>query len=381
MKKQAFTLVELLVVIAIIGILIGLLLPAINAAREAGRRAQCNNNLKQWSLAVLNFESSRSIFPYNCSFQGGNPTPGGNTFGVPMDNWVISVLPFTEHNEVDKQITHTQAISSPINATARARVLPEMLCPSDAAHNRQPFMGGQGTQTSALGDNWARGNYGANGGLGFLDDSTPGGSAWQDPHLRGIMGCNCALTTQKITDGLSHTCLLGELRSGLTAYDLRGVWALGGASSGIWATGNFTGGDDYGPNCLQPYADDVQNCMQMANALGGGGSRTSAGAEALITAGMPCSQDNGGGWPNWQQTMRSLHAGGVNLSMADGSVHWVSDLIDCTNALQPPPNNLSAPPPWPSTYSKGPPVDFRPSVWEMIMASGDGKTPPSNWDQ
>jgi prepilin-type N-terminal cleavage/methylation domain-containing protein len=374
MLRRAFTLVELLVVIAIIGILIALLLPAINAAREAGRRAQCANNIKQWSLAVVNYESSYNVFPNACNFQGNNPCPGGTSFGVPMDNWVISVLPFTEHNEIYKEITHTQPMSASVNATARGRVIPEMLCPSDAGHNRQPFMGTQGQQTGALGDNWARGNYGANGCLEFLDRSVLSGPGWTDPHLRGIMGCGCAVTTQKITDGLAHTVLLGELRSGLTAYDLRGVWALGGASSGIWGTAYMApvSGDDYGPNCLEPYADDVENCLQMANQLGGGGSRTSVGALELITLSMPCSEDNSGGWPNWQQTMRSMHPGGVYLSMADGSVHWCSDLIDCTSQVYPPPGNPS--PPWPDAESAS-------SVWEMLLGSGDSQTLPANWDQ
>ena len=357
MRKRAFTLVELLVVIAIIGILIGLLLPAINAAREAGRRAQCQNNLKQLSLAVINYEGSYGIFPAACAFQNNNPTPGGSSFGVPMDNWVVSILPFTEHNEIYKAITHTQPMSSAVNAMARARVINEMLCPSDAGHNRQPFMGSQGSQTSALGDNWARGNYGANGCLEFLDRSVASGVGWQEPRERGIMGCGCALTAQKITDGLSHTVLLGELRSGLTPFDLRGTWALGGASSGIWGDAEFVG-DDPGPNCLEPYADDVQNCQQIATQLGGGGSQSSTGADTLIRFGMPCSEDNGGGWPNWQQTMRSMHAGVVGLSMADGSGHWCSDLINCTGG-----------------------IITSPSVWDMLMASGDGKTIPSNWDQ
>jgi prepilin-type N-terminal cleavage/methylation domain-containing protein len=73
LQRRAFTLVELLVVIAIIGILIGLLLPAINAAREAARRVQCQNNLKQWSLAVLNYESASSVFPPSCSFKNKDP--------------------------------------------------------------------------------------------------------------------------------------------------------------------------------------------------------------------------------------------------------------------------------------------------------------------
>jgi prepilin-type N-terminal cleavage/methylation domain-containing protein len=376
MVKRAFTLVELLVVIAIIGILIGLLLPAINAAREAGRRAKCANNLKQMSLAVINYEGSYNVFPPACTFQGGNPNPNGNTFGVPMDNWVIKVLNFTEHSEIDKEITHTSPMSATANAAARARTIPEMLCPSDSGYNTKPFMGTQGNQTGPLGDNWARGNYAANGGLGFLDSRTswddaggPGTPAWQNPLMRGVMGCGCALTTQKITDGLSHTVLLGEVRAGITQFDLRGTWALSGASSSLWACGGFVG-DDYGPNCIEPYADDVQNCQQVADGFGGAGSKTSTGAESLISMRMPCSEDNSGGWPNWQQTMRSLHTGGVWLSMADGSVHFISDLIQSNGSVYSPQN------PWPAV-----PTTFTPTVWDMIMASGDAKTPPANWDQ
>ena len=98
--------------------------------------------------------------------------------------------------------------------------------------------------------------------------------------------------------------------------------------------------------------------QQMATQLGGGGSQTSTGADTLITYGMPCSEDNGGGWPNWQQTVRSMHPAGVYLSMADGSGHWCSDLINCTGG-----------------------TITSPSVWDMLLASGDSKTPPSNWDQ
>ena len=278
MVKHAFTLVELLVVIAIIGILIALLLPAIQAAREAGRRAQCQNNLKQWSLAVVNYENSYNIFPPSCTFQNGKCN-SGSSFGIPMDNWVIYVLPFSEHNEIYKEITHTLPMSNASNATARARVIPEMLCPSDAAYNSKPFMGTQGQSTGVLGDNWARGNYAANAGLGFMDcDGTSEGpsaggvktSGWQDPRVRGIMGNGCALTAQKIIDGLSHTILLGEIRAGLTPYDARGVWAMSGACpSSLWAYGFMGIQDDYGPNCLEPAADDMSNCTQLQNAYGG----------------------------------------------------------------------------------------------------------------
>ncbi len=402
MAKRAFTLVELLVVIAIIGILIALLLPAINAAREAGRRAQCVNNLKQWSLAVLNYESNYNTYPAGCTFQGG--AANCDTPADGMDNWVIFVLPFTEHNEIYKQINHLKPLSDVSNQAARGMVIPEMLCPSDAGHNRVPFQPWLGQQTGSQGNSpwgWARGNYAANGGLGFLDPGTDwydaggaGSPAWLNPLLRGVLGCNCALTTQKITDGQAHTVMLGETRAGLTPYDLRGVWAeSGGAGSGIWGVGSFVG-DDYGPNCKEPFADDCQNCLQMANEFGGGNdSQSSNGADTLISLGMPCSEDNSGGWPDWQQTMRSMHLGGVNLSMADGSVHFCSDLIECSPHTQVTGNGYDPKSAWPAK-----PTTFVPTVWDMLIASGDSQlaeqfgqlrtqnglppgTIPNNWDQ
>ena len=270
------------------------------------------------------------------------------------------ILPYTEHNELVKQINPNVPMSNAANLPARSRILPEMLCPSDV-NNRKPFMGSQGPQTSGLGDNWARGNYAANGGLGFLNNGSganagggPGAPAWLNPRLRGIMGCCAGLKANQITDGLAHTILLGEIRSGLTQYDLRGVWAMSGASaSSLWADGNMVG-DDPGPNCLTDKADDCQNCGQLKTQFGG--------SNGLIQQWMPCSEDNGGGWPNWQQAPRSMHSGGVYVSFADNGVHWINDLIDTgTSAANP------------STYSP-----YNPSVWERLVISGDGMNVPAS---
>jgi prepilin-type N-terminal cleavage/methylation domain-containing protein len=349
MKRTAFTLVELLVVIAIIGILIGLLLPAINAAREAGRRAQCQNNLKQLALGTLCYTDERGVFPPCATWVGNDPSnPAGG-----RDNWAIMILPYIEYNGLYKQFNHNKPISDLANAAARATVVPTMLCPSDP-FNRKPFNGRTGQNTVSLGDNWARGNYAANGSLGFMrrtsSTADAGGAdtpGWQDRRMRGIMGSGCALPPVKVTDVLSHTILLAETRAGITDYDARGVWAMSGACpSGIWGC-SYMVGDDYGPNCPIFSADDMVNCTQLRTAFGDS-SFMQTGTNGLATTGMPCS---GVDAYNSQQTARSLHVGGVYVAFADGGVHWVSDLVQSS----------------PSSVND-------PSIWDRLIASGDGKT-------
>jgi hypothetical protein len=264
------------------------------------------------------------------------------------------------------------------NAPARARILPEMLCPSDS-FNRKPFNGSKGPQTGSLGDNWARGNYAANGGLcycsndharypppvgkgGYDEGGFAGAPGWLDPHLRGIMGVNTGLKANQVTDGLAHTILLGEIRAGITEYDLRGVWAMAGASpSSLWGCGYMVG-DDHGPNDnSDAKADDCQNCLQLKNEMGG--------SAALQLLGMSCSEDNNGGWPNWQQVPRSMHSGGVYVALADGGVHWISDNIDVGTDT----SNPSAPKPYNPTAT-----NYNPSVWERLIISGDGKNIPAS---
>jgi prepilin-type N-terminal cleavage/methylation domain-containing protein len=357
-KRLAFTLVELLVVIAIIGILIGLLLPAINAAREAGRRAQCQNNMKQLGLGVLNYTAEQGVLPPSCTFQATSSMKQGDceVVATGKDNWVIKILPYMEYNDLNKQINHDKPMSDNTvsamglsNSAARAKTVREMLCPSDR-YNRTPFMGSAATdgRTKTLNDNWARGNYAANGSLAFLSHSRgsydAGGNTrdWNDKQLRGLMGCGVAVRPQQVTDGMSHTLMLLEIRSGITPYDPRGIWAMSGAcASSIWAA-SYVVGDDYGPNCSTPAADDTTSCSQEQASVGGD--------IALANLGMSCSN---GGWANWQQTARSNHSGGVYCTFGDGSVRLISDLVNSA----------------PSTTAN-------PSVWDMLLTSGEGHTPP-----
>ncbi len=352
-RSKGFTLVELLVVITIIGILISLLLPAVQSAREAARRLQCQNNLKQISLAVLNYESQWQIFPPSSSWPSGvNPDDHGQ-LGNYQANWAILALPFMEQQSLYNMFDLTSPISgsgSASNMAARAVQLSVMLCPTDS-HNREAFMGSQNSATSALGDNWARGNYAANAALGQMISgkgylnyaALPTSTGWSTSYIRGVMGANCAVTIAQIRDGTSNTALLAEIRAGVTNFDSRGVWALAGGSSALWGHGGIIG-DDYGPNCSYGASDDVLAGTAIASALGG--------SNGLVNEGMPCwdslTADN-------QQTARSMHAGGVNAVFADGSVHWIGDFVQ---ALPSTSTNLS--------------------VWDRLMASADGMPTDSN---
>jgi prepilin-type N-terminal cleavage/methylation domain-containing protein/prepilin-type processing-associated H-X9-DG protein len=316
----AFTLVELLVVIAIIGVLVALLLPAVQAAREAARRNQCLSNLKQLSLGLLNYESAKGSFPPAFEFRK-NEDPALLTNMGP--NWAIRLLPYVEqaplYARIDKTVTITgqkePLISHANNAPVRETEVPSMRCPTDT-RNTSPLQIG-----TAI---WARGNYAANAGngpllsgLGFDNPTTgigifgPSSPGWLDGRIRGVIGPNVAATLKQLTDGTSNTILLGEVRSGITTADRRGTWALGqaGASVLFWYG---SGADANGPNVCNRDADDV-------------GGPLPADEPLMV---QECMPDYTGDDRNNQATTRSSHSGGVNLGMADGSAHFVINEVD-----------------------------------------------------
>jgi prepilin-type processing-associated H-X9-DG protein len=267
--------------------------------------------------------------------------------------------------ELKKSIAGT---ASPANAKARAVPLSVMLCPTDP-FNVNLFMGSASGQTSAMGDNWARGNYAANASMGYqypqsrnsrgglgVGGTTFDGGGWGDRYLRGVMGANIALSIRQIRDGTSKTVLVGEIRSGISPADSRGVWAMSGACpSALWAHGYVT--DANGPNDIELHGDDVRACTDIEQKLYGSSGDGSAGEAKIAKAGMPCWPGNG---PDWQQGARSLHRGGVNVCLADGSVRFVSDFID--HGTQPPSN----PTPDQERACLG--------IWDKLNLSGDGQT-------
>lgn len=335
-SRRAFTLVELLVVIAIIGILVAMLLPAVQSAREAARRAQCQSNMKNVALAVLNYESTTKEFPAGTVFptinDGVVPSIQSRTdFG---ESWLVAVLPYLENQAlydtlVLKDSSGPVAISNAVNSQARGTEIPVLMCPSDAENNRVKYIG--------HGDNWARGNYAANVGNGALHPAGPArqqilgpkSSAWSGagdpsntPHLyRGVMGVNATTRISQITDGTTNTIMLGEVRAGIQPEDPRGTWAFGHAGGNLIAFYG-SGGDDNGPNAVFENADDIGG----ASAGRFGGFNCSELQPYLMDVGMPCYGGAGGSFD--QATTRSQHAGGVFLAMCDGSVQFQTDDIE-----------------------------------------------------
>ncbi|MBI2824007.1 MAG: DUF1559 domain-containing protein [Planctomycetia bacterium] len=193
--RRAFTLVELLVVIAIIGLLVALLLPAVQAAREAARRTQCANNLKQVGLALLNYHNDHQSLPpgYISNF-----TPAGDDSG-PGWGWAAMLLPQLEQPAMHAAIDFRLPIEHPANIV-RLKTVPTMRCPSDetretwAAETRDS----SGTPTGVVCE-VAIAHF-----VGMYGTSDPGVDG------DGVFFRNSRIRLAEITDGLSHTIAVGE---------------------------------------------------------------------------------------------------------------------------------------------------------------------------
>jgi prepilin-type N-terminal cleavage/methylation domain-containing protein len=223
--RIAFTLVELLVVIAIIGVLVALLLPAVQAAREAARRAQCFNNLKQIGIAVLNFDSAKGRFP------AGATAAGTGIQSVNSSTWSVDILPFAEQPAVYALWDRTQDFNRPINQRLRETFLPLYLCPVDVdVHQLYRPESGQGDAQF-----WAPGSY---RGVSGSSPGTNGDYFWDNPLSNTLASQNAMpdwtrgplhavledrtapsdrklkpISTKNIPDGTSNTLLVGEYQT------------------------------------------------------------------------------------------------------------------------------------------------------------------------
>ena len=210
-RKVGFTLVELLVVIAIIGILIGLLLPAVNAAREAGRRSACSNNMKQTGLAIIAYTDTYQAYPPPyCN----SPTRG--TF--------IWILPFCEFNSIYKQYDLTKNWNDPKNAQAVQTDISMLVCPS-APGNRH-YVSDYGACTNIANN--------------IIDDLVQNKLILPRSDYTGLFApiTTGASTPQKVTDGLSHTMMLFEDGGRPNHYNNLQAVVAGTVSGSQWADVN-----------------------------------------------------------------------------------------------------------------------------------------------
>ena len=206
-RRSGFTIIELLVVIAIIAILVALLLPAVQQAREAARLTQCKNNLKQMALALHNYESTYRTFPpgYIHKFGPvGSPQQAANHAGLA---WGTMLLPLLDQANLYQQLDPNVPVWNPINRSPREEHLPFYLCPSDT-YSENGFVVRDDTVTPI--ERYAAASYAANWGpsSGTINlDDTPLLS-------RGIFYRNSKTRVRDVTDGLTNTLAFGERTNG-----------------------------------------------------------------------------------------------------------------------------------------------------------------------
>ncbi len=294
LKRRAFTLIELLVVIAIIGVLIGLLLPAVQKVREAAARLQCTNNLKQIGLAMMNYESTYRVFPAgyidNMTINRVNSSATSNPDPVTGWGWGTLILPYLEQEPLYKSISINSIAMNNSSAAAiafRKTVIKGLLCPSDDTGINTFTISGTGGNFELAKCSYA----GVNGQAELADFDNALGLGM---FLRGR-----GVSISEVTDGLSNTILVGERSS----------------KSAKQATGTLPG-----------------VCTWVGALPGGDLDGESPSLYILGHTGDPSDPHK----PNTPQTdgfyhaedYTSRHSGGINFLFGDGSVKFITDSIN-----------------------------------------------------
>jgi prepilin-type N-terminal cleavage/methylation domain-containing protein len=314
-KRHGFTLIELLVVIAIIAILIALLLPAVQQAREAARRSQCKNNLKQLGLALHNYHDSSGLFPPGFVAQNGSLTT--NDTAEPAQSggnwsWGAYVLPMVDQGALYNQLnvgpsTCLQAMSTGSTLTLMSQPVSAFLCPSDPNSGRVT-MSFKNASSATVSPAPALSNYIAANHPNDIFRSVAGTSVTS----LGMFYMNSSVRFRDITDGTSNTIAIGErcdvLRNGITGTDI----AQGTVYSGSLRT--------------------QAGCVFCTR---GTREKSSLGIRDVLGSGLyaingPSSIAVGSAESVAARSFSSSHTGGAQFTLGDGSVRFISENVNLT---------------------------------------------------
>lgn len=294
-SRRGFTLVELLVVIAIIGILVGLLLPAVQAAREAARRMQCSNNLKQHGLALLNYESTYKRFPigFTDAMDGNGPLRDGGW------SWMCAILPYIEQNSLygtlDLKLHPFGTGSNAANIAACAVPLTAFRCPSDIAPLTKASNSANANGTAALAITSYCGVLGSFDGQWCQRSGTTNVVGVRN---HGLLVVNSSRRIGEVTDGTSNVFAVGEV-------SYRVLNAAGDGSDRQYILGNVTTAG--GPNCSNNGANNNGPHLHLR--------ATRHKLNGPLATGTK------------HKAFHSYHTGGGQFAFVDGSIHFISDSI------------------------------------------------------
>ncbi len=321
--RKGFTLVELLVVIAIIGILIALLLPAVQSAREAARRMQCSNQLKQLALAMHGYHTTHGTFPRNAYGRTEKPPNGSDPNGwekYQKFSANVCILPYIEQIALYNQFSTTGDWASNKDGPMAQR-LQAFLCPSAPLYEGTDYWSGPGTNYA-----WCSGSS---------TDTAWGGAPGEQ---NGMFQVEWECCIAAVTDGLSNTIMASEILSG------DGNSSVATYPYDIFYTGSTSQYDavkdkDFptaaeleviGKACQTPAGERSNNGSLWAW-YAHGHSLFNAAAPPnwkYPSAGAKCCPGGGHDWSPGVIPPRSMHVGGVNVALGDASVRFVNDSID-----------------------------------------------------
>lgn len=318
-SRRAFTLVELLVVIAIIGILVALLLPAVQAAREAARRMQCTNHLKQFGLALHNYHDTYKSFVYR---KGGTNGPSSSTSNRYRRSGFISLLPYLEQGPMWDAIKSGSPPEGPAGWSSWGpwNESPSVcICPSDSGRSRTGR-----TQVNSYGF--------------CIGDQSNG--IRDDRSVRGVFGTRDTVRIAQITDGTSNTILMSErnIEGGVSAT--QAPWAVGtNEVDKRFAIAIAVGPVRSSPNvCFTVVSGNYYVAGTNVQGRWGkywhDGQPMYVGFNTILPPNAPACSEDGGNYGDRNHLVippTSDHPGGVNVLLADGSVKFISDTIDTGN--------------------------------------------------